>query len=355
MKGSRYRKPLEKPNLIEKFEEEDKRLKKEKEKKEWIEGGEFKPEDNPNGLAEESSFKVLFPQYREPYFKENEKDIIEVFKTHTLDVSVDFVKGFVTTTTTKKTYDPFIIIKGRDVLKLMSRGIALEQAKRVFQDDITTEIIKLSSYCSREAFINRRQRLIGQDGATLKAIELLSDSYILIQGKTASIIGTYHGIKEATNIIIDCMKNIHPIYNINRLMVKKELEKNPNMKDKDWNTLLPQYVKSKQKKVKKIKKKKEYTPFPPEPEESKIDKEIRSGVYFLSEEDKKSLKKKEIEKRQKDKVEEKKAKKEELYKPKEEIIKKEPKKEKTEYNIQPVKRKRDENFDAEKFIEKKKK
>lgn len=60
------------------------------------------------------------------------------------------------------------------------------------------------------------------------------------------------------------MKNVHPVYYIKQLMVMKELEKNPEMKNEDWSSYLPPIPKSNKNKNKKIikKEKKEYSPFP---------------------------------------------------------------------------------------------
>jgi ribosomal RNA assembly protein len=95
--------------------------------------------------------------------------------------------------------------------------------------------------------------------------------------------GPYKGLKEARKIIIDCIKNIHPIYHIKQLMIKRELAKDETLKEENWNRFLPTFKKSssKQKKA-KIVKKKEYTPFPPAQVPSKIDLAIESGEYFLS-------------------------------------------------------------------------
>ena len=88
------------------------------------------------------------------------------------------------------------------------------------------------------------------------------------------------------------MNNIHPIYNIKSLMIKRELAKDPELKNENWERFLPKFEhknlsKRKQPFKKKDKTKKPYTPFPPPMPESKLDKELASGEYFLKEKEKK--------------------------------------------------------------------
>lgn len=268
-------------------------------------------------FVEESSFATLFPKYRETYLREIWGHVSAALEKHGIACTLDLVEGSMTVKTTRRAYDPYIILKARDLIKLLSRSVPFQQAVRILDDGIACDVIKIGNIIrNKERFVKRRQRILGPNGSTLKAIELLTECYVLVQGNTVSAMGPFKSLKEVRKIVIDCMKNVHPIYHIKELMIKRELAKDPKLADQDWSRFLPKF--GKRKAAKKTtaatgannievsgapgssaastssytpfpaagpsatkKEKKPYTPFPPAQTPRKIDLELASGEYFL--------------------------------------------------------------------------
>ncbi|TRX97614.1 hypothetical protein FHL15_001369 [Xylaria flabelliformis] len=245
--------------------------------------------DNVGGnLAEESSFIVLFPKYRE-------------WKSRP----------------TKRTWDPAAILKARDLIKLLARSVPAPEALRVLQDDVAADVIKIRNLVNnKEKFVKRRQRLLGPNAATLKALQLLTNTYIQVQGNTVSAIGGYK-IKELM-VKRELAKFIVYVWaffvfrQFNKQNVQKKVwpsHVDPLLKNESWDRFLPNYKKrslSKRLKPHKVSEKKPYTPFPPAAEPSKVDLQLEAGEYHIGRDAKKRMAQEERLEKQKAKKEEKK-------------------------------------------------
>ncbi|KAL2266913.1 hypothetical protein VTJ83DRAFT_4190 [Remersonia thermophila] len=284
----------------------------------------FTKEDSSGPFLEESSFMTLFPKYRERYLKDAWPLVTKALEKHGIAAILDLVEGSMTVKTTRKTYDPAAILNARDLIKLLARSVPAPQAIKILEDGMACDIIKIRSLVrNKERFVKRRQRILGQNGTTLKALELLTQTYILVHGNTVSVMGPFKGLKEVRRVVEDTMRNIHPIYMIKELMIKRELAKDPALAHEDWSRYLPNFKKrtlSKRRQPFKVtdKSKKTYTPFPPAPEKSKVDMQIETGEYFLSKQAKQRAAEEERAEKAKQKKEEKKREREAEFVPPEE-------------------------------------
>ena len=285
----------------------------------------------PGGrLLEESSFATLFPKYRETYLRQVWPVVTQRLDAVGIACELNLVEGSLTVRTTKRTSDPYVILKARDLLHLLARSIPVAQAVRILDDDWQCDVIKIGGLVRhKERFVKRRQRLLGPNGSTLKALELLTSCYIVVQGNTVSVMGTsWQGLKQVRRVVEDCLQNkLHPIYHLKRMMIQRELQQDPALANQDWSRFLPTFTKktvprkrkrpnnnnnslsepnqtphephepeddtnkntnnnhadeSNNPKRSKTTTKKSYTPFPPAPTPSKVDLLLDSGEYFAS-------------------------------------------------------------------------
>ncbi|KAI3871923.1 hypothetical protein MKX03_012956 [Papaver bracteatum] len=176
----------------------------------------FDPTWNEGGMLEVSSFSTLFPVYREKYLQDAWPSVKGALKQFDISCDLNLVEGSMTVSTTRKTRDPYIIVKARDLIKLLSRSVPAPQAIKILDDEMQCDIIKIGGLVrNKERFVKRRQHLLGPNSSTLKAIEILTGCYVLIQGNTVSAMGSFKGLKQVRRIVEDCIQNkLHPIYHI---------------------------------------------------------------------------------------------------------------------------------------------
>lgn len=214
----------------------------------------FTEKDFKHQFVEKSSLVVYYPKYREKYIHQVSRYIIKALENKKLSCLINSDDRSIEISTNKHTRDPFIFIKGCEFVKLICKNIEVEIGMKVLEDDFCGEIIDLKRYTTNEKVLERRRdRLIGKNSMVLKAIKMVSDCHVVITGKNVGVVGTYDGVTTVKQIVIDCVKNnLHPVYQLKKLIVKNNLEKDVEMKNEDWSQHVPEFKKKNQKKRKNV-------------------------------------------------------------------------------------------------------
>ncbi|CAN6991823.1 unnamed protein product [Brassica oleracea var. botrytis] len=160
----------------------------------------FDPTWNPTGMLEVSSFSRRYPHYIETYLQACWQSVQSALKEYGVSCKLNVAEGTMTVSTTKKTRDPYIIVKARDLLRLLSRSVPAPQAIKILKDDMSYDIINIRKMVrKKERFVRRRQWLVGPDYSTLKALETLTNCYIL--GNTIAAMSSSKALRKFRRIV----------------------------------------------------------------------------------------------------------------------------------------------------------
>ncbi|KAF3433351.1 hypothetical protein FNV43_RR24453 [Rhamnella rubrinervis] len=164
----------------------------------------FDPSWNEGGMVDVTSFSTLFPEYRGKYLQDAWPSVKSALKEFGISCELNLTR------------DPSIIVKARDLIKLLARSVPAPRAIKVLNDDMQCDIIKIGNLVrNKEKFVKRRRHLIGANSSTLKALEMLTGFYILVQGNTVAAMGSFKGLKQVRKIVEDCIQNhMHPVFHI---------------------------------------------------------------------------------------------------------------------------------------------
>ena len=144
---------------------------------------------------------------------DTKKQIEETTKTK-LDIKSDegdvFIRG----------EDSILLYSAREIIKAIGRGFNPEIAMLLLKQEYALEMVNLRELVDEQHMMRLKGRVIGADGKARKNIELLTETYISIYGKTIGIIG------ESENVVVAKRAIESLISGSNHATVYKWLEKN---------------------------------------------------------------------------------------------------------------------------------
>lgn len=218
-------------------------------------------------MLEENRFEVLVARSRVPYFQEVDGELRELLGGYGLRYELDAARGVCAVQNSLETPDPTAVLVARQLLRLVARYMPLDVARRVFEPGVESEVIAVDVCARRETFLKRRERFVGSNRQTLTALELLTNTRMQVYGGTVAVVGTARGIQLVQRVARDCFgRNVLPSHWIKVLMIRRELERLPEMRGMDWSNFMPRVRTSRARRAPRP-----YVPKPPPEERGLVD------------------------------------------------------------------------------------
>lgn len=200
----------------------------------------FKEDDFKNGFLEKSHFEILYAKHLEEIILERYKSIKRVLSEKKLRLKIDKDRRLVKVSTTSRTRDPYVILKGRDYVSFICKGVPCNEAEKLFDENVSHIIINMNTLVSnKNVLINRRNRLIGPNGDSLKALKMLTNTYIYVTTKAVCVIGAYSNVLKVEEFVTKVMQNYHPVHLLKQMSIRKEIELTEDKKDMSWKNFIP--------------------------------------------------------------------------------------------------------------------
>nr|BAS01496.1 rRNA processing protein Mis3 [Lotharella vacuolata] len=147
-------------------------------------------------------FSILYPKYRESYLIKKWNDIRKIMKKYNLNIEIHKNSRTLIIKNSIYTKDIYLLIKGRDFLRLVVRSVSLSIAKKIFNEGISCCIINMDFFFKKN--IKHEKNLIckwKREYLIFKVLEFITKCYIIKRGDSISIIGPYKNIKNLLGMI----------------------------------------------------------------------------------------------------------------------------------------------------------
>ncbi|MFC1648152.1 pre-rRNA-processing protein PNO1 [Nanoarchaeota archaeon] len=130
-----------------------------------------------------------------------------------VSIDVDSQEGQVTITGS----DSITMFQLRGVVKAVGRGFNPDVAQLLLKQDYALEIVNIHDFVKdTKNHVERvRGRVIGTEGKARKSIEVMTETFISVYGKTVSIIGTIDKVQISKNAVVSILQGAPhgPVYN----------------------------------------------------------------------------------------------------------------------------------------------